>query len=224
VRRDFNLKTRSGRAFAWLFAMTAEHNFINLFRLNFHKISPIAYRSAQPTMSQLKRYSKKYGIKTIINLKGTNPAGAYFHFEKEKCEELGLTLVNVGIKSRGIPKPEQITQAKEIFESVEYPIWMHCKAGADRTGIYAVLYQYFKEHIPVAQTDQLAFWPFGHIKYSKAGKVDFYFETFIRYQKEHPDTEFYDWSQNIADRDQIEKAFKSNTIANFINDYILRRE
>ncbi|MEA3513680.1 MAG: tyrosine-protein phosphatase [Campylobacterota bacterium] len=228
MRTDFNLKSFWGRVYAWLYAMIVEHNVINLLRLNFHEVSTKqkgeAYRSAQPTMEQLKRYSKKYGIKTIINLKGHNPKGAYFLFEKEQCEKLGLKLVNIGIKSRGIPKSEQIAEAKKIFEEVEYPIWMHCKAGSDRTGIYANLYQYFREKIVIKDTNQLAFFPFGHVKQSKAGQVDFYFEKFEEYEKENPDAEFYDWTQNIANRSELEKEFHSSKIADFINDKILRRQ
>ncbi len=224
MKRDFNLNTFWGRLYARFYALIVEHNFINYLRLNFHPISDEAYRSAQPTMEQLERYSKKYGIKTIINLKGENPAGAYFLFEKEKCEALGLKLVNVGIMSRGIPQKERISKAKDVFESIEYPIWMHCKAGADRTGIYATLYQYFRKQIPIKETNQLSFIPFGHVKQSKAGKVDFYFDTFVAYQEQHPNTEFYHWSQEIANEEQMERDFVSNTIADFINDRILRRE
>lgn len=224
VRRDFDIKSFWGRFYAKLYALFAEHNLLNYLRTNFYPVSDECYRSAQPTMGQLERYSKKYGIKTILNLKGENPAGAYFHFEKEKCEELGLTLVNIGIKSRGIPRKEQIARAKEVFETIEYPVWMHCKAGSDRTGIYANLYQYFRQGIDIKETDQLRFFPFGHVKASKAGKCDFYFENFVAYQEVHPDAEFYHWSQEIADRDAIDKAFHVSPVADFINDKILRRE
>jgi protein tyrosine/serine phosphatase len=220
----FDYSSKTGRVLAWLYAMIVEHNLINLLRLNFHKISNEAYRSAQPTREQLERYSKKYGIKTIINLKGSNPKGPYAMFQLEKVKELNLDIVHVGIKSRGIPHPEQIAQAKEIFETIQYPVWIHCKAGADRTGIYGNLYQYFRQHIPISQVDQLRFWPYGHIKYSKAGQVDFYFEKFLQYQKEHPEAEFFDWSQNIANKEEMQKEFHSSKFADFINDYILRRQ
>lgn len=224
MRREFDLKSFWGRRYAWLYAFFVEHNFINLFRLNFHRVSDECYRSAQPTMEQLERYSKKYGIKTIVNLKGENPSGAYFQFEKEKCEDLGLNLVNVSVYSRAIPTKDRIASAKRVFESVEYPIWMHCKAGADRTGIYATLYQYFRKHIPVGETNQLKLFPFGHMKQSKAGKVDFYFNTFVEYKKEHPDAEFYHWSQEIADGERLNEKFVLSPMADFVNDVILRRE
>ncbi len=220
----FNLKTPLGRAWAWLYAMFVEHNFTNLIRFNFHPISDEAYRSSQPTMWQLRREVKRRGIKTILNLKGANLGSAYYAFEKEQCAKLGITLVDIDIYSRGIPEGSRIRRAKNVFDSVEYPIWIHCKAGADRAGIYSTFYQHFRQGTAIAATDQLKLWPFGHIKHSNAGKIDFYLEQFLAYQREHPEVEFLDWAENIADRDQIERAFKPEGLASFINDVVLGRE
>jgi protein tyrosine phosphatase (PTP) superfamily phosphohydrolase (DUF442 family) len=220
----FNLKTPWGRAWAWLYAMFVEHNFTNIIRFNFHQISDEAYRSSQPTMWQLRREVKRRGIKTIINLKGANPGSAYYAFEKEQCAKLGIDMVDIDIYSRGIPEGGRIRRAKEVFESARYPVWIHCKAGADRAGIYSTFYQYFRKGIAIADTDQLKLWPFGHIRHSHAGKIDFYLEQFLDYQRNHPDAEFLDWAENIADREKINREFKSGGWASFINDVVLRRE
>ncbi len=220
----FELNTPWGRVRAWLYAMLVEHNFTNLFRFNFHRISEEAFRSSQPTMWQLRRMVKKYGIKTIVNLKGPNERSAYWAFEREQCRKLGIHLVDVSIASRSIPDVGRIRRAKEVFETIEYPMWMHCKAGADRTGIYATLYQYFRKGIPIEDTDQLRLWPYGHIKHSKAGKIDHYLEQYIAYRKTHPEVGLLEWAETVADRDQIDRAFKVGGLASFINDYLLRRE
>jgi len=220
----FNLATPSGRAWAWLYAMLVEHNFTNLFRFNFHRLSHEAYRSSQPTMWQLRREVKRRGIRTIINLKGANPDSAYYLFEREQCEKLGVRLVDVSIASRSVPSLERIRRAKEVFESVEYPIWIHCKAGADRAGIYSTLYQHFRLGIPIAETDQLRLWPFGHIRHSKAGKIDHYLAHYVEYQRQHPEVGLLEWAETVADPVAIEREFKPRGLASFINDYLLRRE
>jgi protein tyrosine phosphatase (PTP) superfamily phosphohydrolase (DUF442 family) len=220
----FKIDTKLERLKAWLWAMFVEHNFINPIRYNFHKISDGVYRSSQPTMSQLQRDVKKYNIKTILNLKGTNPNSAYYVFEVEKCKELGIKLIDIEIYSRSIPDANKIKLAKEIFENIEYPMWMHCKAGADRTGLYATLFQYFHLKMPIEKTNQLALIPFGHLKHSKAGKIDYYFEEFAKYKAQHPDAELLDWAENVVDRDKMDKEFKPEGLASFINDYILMRE
>jgi protein tyrosine phosphatase (PTP) superfamily phosphohydrolase (DUF442 family) len=220
----FNLKTPWGRTIAWLYSMLVEHNFTNLIRFNFHRISDEAFRSSQPTMWQLRRMVKKYGIRTIINLKGANANSAYWAFEREQCEKLGVHLVDIAIYSRSIPEAARIRRAKEVFESVEYPIWIHCKAGADRAGIYSTFYQYFRKHIPIAETNQLRLWPFGHIRHSNAGKIDYYLELYLDYRKDHPEIGLLEWAETVADRDRIDREFKAGGFASFINDVVLRRE
>lgn len=209
---------------AWLWAMLMEHNFTNILRLNFHRISDDAYRSSQPTMAQMRRIVKQYGIKTILNLKGSNKNSAYWAFEIEQCEKLGIKLVNIDIASRSIPTLERIRRAKQVFDEIEYPMWMHCKAGADRTGIYATLYQHFHLGLPLEQTDQLKAWPYGHIRHSKAGKFDHYIELYMEYRRDHPEVGLLEWAETIADREKIEREFKPEGLASFINDVILRRE
>lgn len=220
----FNLSHPRGRLWAWLYAMLVEHNFTNLLRFNFHRISDEAFRSSQPTMWQLRRVVRKHGIKTIVNLKGANQGSAYWAFEREQCAKLGVRLVDVSIASRSLPSHERLRRACEVFDSVEYPIWMHCKAGADRAGIYATLYQHFRLGVPIERTDQLRLWPYGHIKRSKAGKADYFFEQYARFRREHPEVGLLEWSSDFADRERMEREFHANGLASFLNDRLLRRE
>ncbi|MEK9907443.1 MAG: hypothetical protein VW540_06650 [Gammaproteobacteria bacterium] len=62
-----------------------------------HKVSDGLFRSSQPSPRQLANFKKKYGIKTIINLRGENGLAAY-KLEKKACEELDLNLINFRIK------------------------------------------------------------------------------------------------------------------------------
>ncbi len=220
----FEIKTRWGRVKAWLYAMFVEHNFTNVIRYNFHPITNNAYRSSQPTMYQLERDVKKYGIKTILNLKHYNPGSAYYVFEKEMCDRLGIKMVDIHIHSRGIPTVEQLQIARDTFEEIEYPMWMHCKAGADRTGIYATLFQYFHLKMPIEDTDQLKLYPFGHIRQSNAGKFDYYLEKFLEHKEGDPDIDLITWAENHVDRKSLEKSFQPEGFMSFLNDAILRRE
>jgi protein tyrosine/serine phosphatase len=222
----YNLDTTQGYMFAWLNAFFVEHNFTNFIRRNFHKISDQAYRSSQPTMGQLETIVKKYGIKTVLNLKGENRNNGYFLLEERKCQDLGVALVSAKIFSRSFPDYNRLKDIKEKLESIEYPVLIHCKAGADRAGIVSTLYQHFIEKKPIEETDQLSFWPYGHVRYSKAGKSDFFFEEYVRYNRENPDKQLdlLTWNRDVFDREDAEKNFVMHPWADFIYDYILRRE
>ncbi len=38
--------------------------------------------------------------------------------------------------------------ARALFDRIEYPALFHCKSGADRVGLMAALYLFFKEASP----------------------------------------------------------------------------
>jgi protein tyrosine/serine phosphatase len=210
----------------WFVSMIIEHNFTNIFRLNLHKVNDKLYRSSQPTPWQLKKIVKEKGIKTVINLRGTHPQSPVYMLERKTCEELGIKMIDVEVYSRALPDKERLEMMAKAFEEAEYPALMHCKAGADRTGLAATFYLYYKESVPLEKIDQLKFVPYGHIKSSNAGIIDYYFEEFAKYKKEHPDADIFEWTEKLP-RQEVEKAFreqKESFLSDFVNNVLLRRE
>lgn len=223
----FDITTTGGRLSAWLFAFLVEHNFTNLIWKNFHKISDKAYRSSQPTMHHLGKIVKKYGIKTVINLKGSNHNSGYFLLERERCKKLGVTMVNHTVYSRQIPDLKVILDAKRMLESTEYPALIHCKAGCDRAGLISTLYQYFIEKRPMEEAiKELDFWRYGHFRWAKTGKMDFFFDEFIKYNKKHPNgkKELVSWCETVLDKRELNSRFVKYPWADFLVDYVLRRQ
>ncbi len=211
---------------AWFTAMITEHNFTNIFRLNLHKVSDKMYRSSQPTPWQLKRIIKEKGIKTVINLRGAQPHSPVYMLEKRVCKETGVKMIDVEIYSRDLPDINRLETIARAFEEAQYPVLMHCKAGADRTGLAATLYLYLKEGVPIEKTNQLKFFPFGHIKSSDAGIIDFYFDEFLKYKKTDPEADIFEWTARLP-REEMKKRFKKekeSILSDFLNNVVLRRE
>jgi protein tyrosine/serine phosphatase len=195
--------------------LTEEHNFINLFWNNFHKIDKDVYRSAQILPWKLKKIIKKYKIKTVINLRDKN--NFLYKKEKEICEKMGVEYFVVKISSRELPNHEEIEKLIKTFEKAKKPLLIHCKAGADRTSLASFLYLYLQNKKEEAKR-QFSFFKYGHIKYSKAGIIDFCAENLL---KENPKNLIL-WCKN--NKEKIEKQFKPKKLFSFINDYIFRRE
>ena len=195
--------------------VSEEHNFLNLFWFNFHKVDEGVYRSAQLTPWRLKKVIKKYGIKTIINLRGNNKNYLYKR-EKEICEEMGVEYYSVSLLSRS---PERIKKSElkklvEILKSAKKPLLFHCKAGADRSGFVAVLW-----HILNGRDKEWAMKKELRLKYlylpwSKAGKIKRVFELY-------DGGDFVEWFDK--NRDKF-KEFKSSRLSDFVSDKILRKE
>ena len=137
-----NDRRKARRELIW-----GDHGFLRVAFQNLHQIGGGMIRANQPSPAQLKTYAGQ-GIKTILNLRGPSPKG-YYLLEKEACEALGLTLIDYRVFSRDTPKKQAIHDLKKIFETLEYPAVMHCKSGADRTGLAGVLYKHFHMGLPM---------------------------------------------------------------------------
>jgi protein tyrosine/serine phosphatase len=195
--------------------LTEEHNVINLFWNNFHKVDEGVYRSAQILPWRLKKIIKKYKIKTIINLRGKN--NYLYKREKEICEDMGVEYIELPIASRTLPKIEEMEKLKEIlFDKSKRPILFHCKAGADRSGFVATFYRIIKGESPKEAIKKELRLRYGYISLSKAGRIK---EFFSKYTGKK---DFLEWAKD--NRDKIQSSFSENPFIDFIYEKILRRE
>jgi protein tyrosine/serine phosphatase len=192
-----------------------EHNFINLFWNNFHKIDEGVYRSAQILPWRLKKIIKKYNIKTIINLRGSD--NYLYKKEKEICDKLGVEYIELPISSRTLPKIEEIEKLKDILmDKNKKPLLFHCKAGADRSGFVATFYRILKGESPKEALKKELKLQYGFISLSKAGRIK---EFFSKYDEKK---DFINWAKE--NRDKIQANFSENPFVDFIYEKILRRE
>ncbi|MBL6781912.1 MAG: tyrosine-protein phosphatase [Alphaproteobacteria bacterium] len=204
----------------WTDLMLRDHGFLRLSWYNLHQISDEAWRSNQPTPGRVASAAKK-GIKTIINLRGPRDDGGW-RLENEACQNYGLTLVDFTIRSRAVPDAENIHAAKTLFESVEYPILMHCKSGADRAGIMAALYLLLRQSARLDEALKQLSFKYLHVRQAKTGLLDAFLETYRPFEVDG--MPFMDWVDRHLDPTAITNSFQSKTWANRLVDSILRRE
>jgi protein tyrosine/serine phosphatase len=104
----------------------------------FSTLSDGLYRGGQPTADGF-RFLKEKGIKTVINLRAED------NRESNVVEGLGMNYVQIPVDETRpwsqIP-PSAIAKYFELINNPEnYPIFFHCKRGADRTGAFAAMYR-----------------------------------------------------------------------------------
>jgi protein tyrosine phosphatase (PTP) superfamily phosphohydrolase (DUF442 family) len=208
-----------------------DHGFLRFFYANQFKLPGPLYRTNQPSVKRIFSCKKKLSVKTIINLRGYNPSQGRYQLEAKACEDTGITLINTRVHSRGLPTAKQINLLKELIEQLETPALAHCKSGADRAGIFSVLYCHFRLGQPIQQAKDQLHWKFGHFRSSKTGVLDHFFNSYIEYRRNWEAKnsslqapEFIEWVNNDYDRDRLEKEFEPRGFANFWIDWILRRE
>lgn len=205
----------------FLDSMLIDHGVFRCFYLNQHALADDAWRSAQPAPHQLRRF-KREGVKTIVNLRGDRMCGSYW-MEEQVCRDLGLKLVNFQVRSRAAPSVEEIRAARELFSTIEYPMVMHCKSGADRAGLMSVLYRHFREGMPIGQAKEELSLRYGHIRQAATGILDHVFDRYLADSEIEP-MSFMDWVETRYDPDELTQSFKSNGWANRFVDTVLQRE
>ena len=204
----------------WKHRIFIDHGFLRAIYPNYWAIDKELYRSAQPSPSLLLK-CKNDGIKTIINLRGSRD-DLVDQMERRVCKNLKLNLIEFKLHSRGAPTLEQINYSQRLFNKIEYPALIHCKSGADRTGIMGTLYLIHKGINVKQAKNQLSF-KYLHIRYAKSGILDHFFDNFISYSSKGGKLSFWDWSKVIYDPNQLKTSFKLNLFQKLL-DKILGRE
>lgn len=216
-----DLNTKQGRKQAYRDLIWRDHGFLRLWFANRHDIGGGMYRENQPSPKRIAKLADE-GIKTILNLRGESDKG-YYALEKEACEKHGVALVDFRMYSRDTPKKDRIHGLKKIFETIEYPAMMHCKSGADRTGITGVLYRHFHMGVPIGEAIEQLKFKYLHVKAGKTGMLDFFFDDYLEYAKNH-DISFIDWIDTVYDPADVKARFMSGWIGNIFSEKIMRRE
>jgi protein tyrosine/serine phosphatase len=198
-----------------------DHGIFRIFYVNKHRISEKAWRSAQPAPFHIRRMASK-GIRTIVNLRGDRLCGSYW-LEQRACERAGIKLVNFQVRSRAAPSREELRGARDLFESIDYPMLMHCKSGADRAGLMSALYRHLKEGVPIEQAKEELSLRYGHIRQADTGVLDYFFERYLEDNAKRP-MPFFEWVETVYDPSELRKSFRAKGWANRLVDTVLRRE
>jgi len=100
-----------------------------------------AYRSAQPAAHELEAAIELLGIRTVVNLRGTNLDEPWYQAEAAVCEAAGVALVDHAMSARSLPSAELLEEITDTLLTARYPILIHCQGGADRTGAISAIYR-----------------------------------------------------------------------------------
>ena len=181
---EHDLRDRYGRSIddprsrrrAWWHFQLLDHAFLRVVWWNLFEIAPGVWRSNQPSPKRLKRY-KRMGILNVINLRGAAQQSPYL-FEEEACAKLGLNLHNITLSARRLVPRENILALIELLRTVDRPLVLHCKSGADRAGFASAIYLAVIEGQPVAEARQQLHWRYLHLASTDTGVLDHVFDVY----------------------------------------------
>ena len=104
---------------------------------NLHRISPMLYRSEQPTALGMKNL-EKLGIRTVINLRA-------FNDDEDEVKGTTLRTERVKILTWRIDDQHVIEVMRMLKRTENGPFLIHCQHGADRTGVMSAMYRVLEQ-------------------------------------------------------------------------------
>ncbi len=132
---------------------------------NFHCVQEgKLYRCRKLSGQEFEKYIKLYGIKTVLNLLGVNPDEPWYQDEVAVLKKLNVKLVSIPLTVSDLPTREQVRCILDTFNE-HGPILVHCRVGADRTGLVSALWMLEKMGSSIDNALKQQTIHFGHFGY-----------------------------------------------------------
>jgi tyrosine-protein phosphatase SIW14 len=114
---------------------------------NFGQVDDRLYRGAQPELTAFAGL-KALGVNTVVRLNGEGEKPE----EAKLVESLGMRFVYLPWNSDALPSHEKVvTFLALLHDNPTTKVFVHCHAGADRTGVMVALYRLEFDHWTAAQ-------------------------------------------------------------------------
>jgi hypothetical protein len=134
------------------------------FGQNWHELIPgRVYRCAQLDPDQLRRAVERYGIRTVLNLRGCSPASDWYLGESRATHDLDVSQEDITLSALRLPAPAEIRRVVDVLDHCEYPVLVHCRQGVDRTGLVSTLVLLLTTDTPLPVARRQLSLRYGHV-------------------------------------------------------------
>jgi protein tyrosine/serine phosphatase len=214
-----SLSAPGGRRRAWLDALFIDHGALRLGWTNRATVIPgRLYRSNQPLPNRLAADARRWGLRSVLNLRGATGNGADA-LEREAAARLGLHFIDVALRSRVAPSRALLLELIAALREAPAPTLVHCKSGADRAGFAAAI-GLLLAGVPIDRAAAQLSWRHGHIAGSRAGILGAVLAAFAG--RPHQRQDFETWVRETYDPAGLRH--RTRRFASLWNDRVLGRE
>jgi tyrosine-protein phosphatase SIW14 len=115
---------------------------------NFGRVTESLYRGGQPTSDGFKTLHAM-GVGMVVNLRDDR---AEMATEQRQVESLGMKYIGIPWSASHKPSSAQVVEFLDLIRAnPNTKIYVHCRRGADRTGVMIAAYRIAVEHKSVAE-------------------------------------------------------------------------
>lgn len=154
------------------------------------------YRRSQPSEDTLDELIEEKGIRTVLRLRGGKPGENSYEDSYNPTQKHHIKFVQIPMSASRFPKKWELVQLCEAIEQGPYPMLVHCKAGADRTGLASAIYLLHRGASMERAREELTIW-YGHLSMFGTEKLG---ETLDMYEPWMPVMSVGDWAREIYER------------------------
>lgn len=105
---------------------------------NYIEVNQNVTRGARPSSSDYK-FLKKEGIKVVLNIENNQAA---IDKDKKYAAQYKMKFLSFPMDWATAPDPKQVDEILKVLQdSNNFPVFLHCKHGEDRTGMVIGLYR-----------------------------------------------------------------------------------
>lgn len=131
---------------------------------NFHEVvAGELYRSAQVSGDDISAYQARYGIRSILSLRAAEPGEPWYDDEIAASAALGLTRVEFPMSASHELGAGDAARLVAVMRALPKPLLVHCRRGADRTGLAMALYLAAVSGASEAEAEGQLSLRFGHV-------------------------------------------------------------
>jgi hypothetical protein len=168
---------------------------------NFHTVLPgLVYRCAQVPAHQLEAIILAHGIRTVVNLRGCCAPLPWYVDECRMTHHLDVDQEDICFSAGRLPAGHELHRLVEVLDRSEPPLLMHCRRGADRTGLASAIVLLLKTNTPLEQACRQLGLRYGHVALGRPAYLDQFFDLYrgwlARRQLAHSPSVFRHWLEH----------------------------
>jgi protein tyrosine/serine phosphatase len=104
----------------------------------FSAVTPDIFRGSRPSAQALQLLAKE-GLKTVIDLEDVS---SVISSESRTAKAAGLQFISKPMSGHLTPDDQEVTEILALLvDPANYPVFVHCQLGEDRSGLIVALYR-----------------------------------------------------------------------------------
>lgn len=169
----------------------------SLFEGNFGVVwADSVYRSAQPGR-ELADLIDRHRLATVLDLRGGSPTDPFYDNEVRVTGARGVDFYDLPMSAVRRPTRRELLLLIDLFGRCRYPLLIHCKQGADRTGLATAVYLLSVRGVDPAEARRAFSLDYGHVAFwgpeTLHGPIDEYGEWLSSTGQTHTPGRLHQW-------------------------------